>query len=608
MDHSGFASRPFPRTKVGSAFRSLWPALCAGALALTASLNGSAVTPAPPPQDVDDNAYYRKHIIAVGSNGSALLPTITCQRDASGNRVRYSASAALMKGESAMEFPTEASSKEWRKPYYEYISAILQDIVKYHPKHVVVYIHGGMNFVTGAIEKGAQLADEYRGREKDEYRISICWSSNLFSTYGEHLSRNVEGLDDRVQGPLLLPFTLLGDVGGAVVHAPVTLARLLTNDMHAADQMLFHRIRRAYARESELEWKQDQHGPNVMSVSLGEDTRQSRVDAELMDVAAWLATLPAKAGTGPIIDGLGSGAWQMMLRRTRTMFERETSFTSKYFDSGRGGKFDVDIVNGRPVRPDGQELTRKQIDLIEKVIYTGRRGAIRLFFEEAEKVAGLGAEKASRSCYGDLTLIGHSMGAIVVNEILARFGRLKIDNIVFMAAACRTSDFLRLGVPYLERNKEARFYNLCLHPSAERVEAQPGKLMIADPIYFPLEIAPRGSLLVWIDSFLDHPESEGDRTFGRWENAILAADMFPEDINGQITMKAFGRDRQPGSAPDYSNGSEPAVLTSGGLVPRSYVNEPRQHGDFTRYKIPADPKNPNYRYTEPDYWKAESRH
>jgi hypothetical protein len=79
-------------------------------------------------------------------------------------------------------------------------------------------------------------------------------------------------------------------------------------------------------------------------------------------------------------------------------------------------------------------------------------------------------------------------------------------------------------------------------------------------------------------------------------------------LSGQITMKAFGRDRQPGSAPDYSNGSEPAVLTSGGLVPRQYVNEPRQHGDFTRYKIPADPKNPNYRFTEPDYWKAEPSH
>jgi hypothetical protein len=197
------------------------------------------------------------------------------------------------------------------------------------------------------------------------------------------------------------------------------------------------------------------------------------------------------------------------------------------------------------------------------------------------------------------------MGTIVANEILARFGRIKFDNIVYMAAACRTEDFLRLGVPYLERYQDVHFYNLCLHPSAERTEAQPGKLMIADPLYFPLEIAPRGSLLVWIDSFLEHPESEGDRTLGRWENAILASDIFPKDVNSRITIKAFGRDRFGNVTQNYSASGEPRLRTSGGLNPRQYLNEPREHGDFSRDKFPANPKNPNFDFTEPNYWKVE---
>ena len=136
----------------------------------------------------------------------------------------------------------------------------------------------------------------------------------------------------------------------------------------------------------------------------------------------------------------------------------------------------------------------------------------------------------------EVTLIGHSMGTIVANWIIADYGaQLQPSNIVYLAAASPISDFERQVIPYLAsaEGEHTQFYNLTLHRLAEVRERNVHILPYVD-------LAPRGSLLVWIDNYLSNPESFLDRTLGRWDNVIVATHIFPKNTRDRVHIKAFG--------------------------------------------------------------------
>src|SRR5207248_2999500 len=93
-----------------------------------------------------------------------------------------------------------------------------------------------------------------------------------------------------------------------------------------------------------------------------------------------------------------------------------------------------------------------------------------------------------------ITLVGHSMGAIVCNRIVGGYPELKFKDIVYMGAACSVREFQANVVPYLVNNRHTRFYNLSLHPQCEA-----GEISLSQP-KIKFDIAPRGSLLVWLDN------------------------------------------------------------------------------------------------------------
>ena len=153
-------------------------------------------------------------------------------------------------------------------------------------------------------------------------------------------------------------------------------------------------------------------------------------------------------------------------------------------------------------------------------------GAISVFFRKLIDRLGDGEDWS-------ITLVGHSMGAIIVNHILRDFGNcLSIHNIVFMAAASTINDYKDSVYPYmLLRQKEGKdlpkVYHLMLHELAETSETN----------YWNLP--PTGSLLVWIDNFLSSPGSPMDRTSGRFSNFLLSLHTTPEEIRPFITIKRF---------------------------------------------------------------------
>ena len=156
-----------------------------------------------------------------------------------------------------------------------------------------------------------------------------------------------------------------------------------------------------------------------------------------------------------------------------------------------------------------------------------------------------------------VTLIGHSMGCIILSEIIQHYSNLYFENIVLIAPAITVKDFEHIVIPYLQRpeNKETQVYIVTLHPEADAQE---------NTFY---DILPRGSLLEWVDDFASEPTHFTEVTLGKWKNIIRALHIVPEEVRGQINIKGFG----------YKNDIEPQT-----------------HSEFD---------DDHFKFWEPEYWK-----
>ena len=158
----------------------------------------------------------------------------------------------------------------------------------------------------------------------------------------------------------------------------------------------------------------------------------------------------------------------------------------------------------------------------------------------------------------EFSIFAHSMGAIVVNEVLERSQWQPVPrfrNLVYMAPACSIVDYEEAMFPYLRKHKEygSKFYNLMLHPRAEDEE-----MMFYDLI-------PRGSLLVYVDQFFTQPSTPRESTLGRFENVFRTVHATESEIADQVHFRVF-----PAGA-----GSEGRELWE------DRTDTPETHGEFT---------------------------
>jgi hypothetical protein len=122
-----------------------------------------------------------------------------------------------------------------------------------------------------------------------------------------------------------------------------------------------------------------------------------------------------------------------------------------------------------------------------------------------------------------------------------------------MAPALSLRDFQVGTLPYVRAHDSTQFYNLTLHPLSDLRETS------------FMNLAPYGSLLVWLDAYLDHPEAELDRVMGKYQNTTEAAAIVAGQTRNRIHLKAFG----------YRDGT--------GCGPHGY---PYRHGDFNARGVP----------------------
>jgi hypothetical protein len=229
---------------------------------------------------------------------------------------------------------------------------------------------------------------------------------------------------------------------------------------------------------------------------------------------AWIPTLPAKLVSIPVVSIAGPGSWDEMQHRVELLFRRETDLEGDQLVETNHG-----ILYLMTELTDLQRRTDIQIDLV-----------------------------------------GHSMGTIVMNRILfrarpqelrkssAEYEQAKVQavetpadelfpveiptftNLVYLAAACEIRDYEENAFAYLEEHSGTQLYHVMLHPKAETSESN------------KLDLAPRGSLLVWIDDFLANPVGQGERTAGRADNLMVTLYLTPSEIRDRMHVNVLALD------------------------------------------------------------------
>ncbi len=371
--------------------------------------------------------------------------------------------------------------------------------------NVVIFVHGGLNTQLDTVKRAAALGN---AMPDDTFSIFVNWQSSLISSYADHVLRIRQGSHWPRLGWTLSPFYFANDVVRSLSRAPVVWTFLLIDMVHGVGASLTLSVDKPYMDPERLEdgqsgtddeayWRN-----NGFDVTVGDDLSS---DAERWALATTAAvTIPTKLITAPMIDAFGTSSWEAMKRALHVQFhDRSYQLES----------------NGQMDGPDAVFFRA----LVEHVHSTGEKN-------------------------WTFTIVGHSMGAFVMNEIIRYYGDgLPIKNIVYMAAACPLHDYEDTVWPYLRKwakERDPQIYHLALHPKAEIREKQTiGGFGVIDWV-------PRGSLLVWIDSFLSQPNTVADRTAGRYRNLRRALLYTPRDIRDRVHVRVFDaggpfRDAQP---------------------------------------------------------------
>jgi len=427
---------------------------------------------------------------------------------------------------------------------------------------ILLFFHGGLVNTESAVAS-ANASLEEMGKTHF-YPIFVNWNTGLLSSYGDHLFQVRDGRRAPIEAAISSPLFFIADFGTALLRLPVTFWNQgfqVAREFAGPDEI--RAPGHGWERTAELD------DPNA------EWTIQEHAFAVFEQVVPGIVRL----GSTFLLDGIGRSAYSNIERRARVLFVK-----------------DEDYQRGRP--RTNAVLPR----LMNKLRWLrGQQKAGKL---PHDRVAGLHAEiDATRALLATahenhedgkecpecrsllqklrdlnrtlrrgralkITVVAHSMGTIVANELIRRNGDFYYDNIAYMGAACTIRDFANTALVQVREDPNTSFYNLCLHPFEEANDRYGWRLL------------PFGSLLVWIDNYLTDKKDAMDRTLGQWNNVIAALpviDYLPRDVRSRIHIKGFGRSDKV----------------------------PRDHGEFND----AQDKwgEPRFRYWDPEFWISSKR-
>jgi hypothetical protein len=370
-------------------------------------------------------------------------------------------------------------------------------------RKILIHVHGGLNTHQNAKAKAHRITQMILAEDGGDwhYPIFITWPSGGIGSYCEHLFFLRRGRRAKKVGILLFPFYLVTDLFKGFARTLVSVPLQVSNDFSALVYSLTGLKILPSWRNSDAIYKaainsNKTNNAAVHNIVLG---RYSRTPSEkVWRFCRYIFTFPFKLMAQIIVlDAAAEGAWNAMLHRIRNLFRKPR-------------EFDV-----RGILSDSRKLS--------EWLDSDPSGALVRFWNRLDIFLEGQANEGKKY---EIVLVGHSMGAIVINQSLRYISKKFISRIVYMAPAStirETSDSL---IPVLLENPGTNFHLLVLHPMAEIEEVS-----FSDFI-------PRGSLLEWIDNWYTTPPSHTHRRLGKWINVTQALHLF-KDVRGQVTLKGF---------------------------------------------------------------------
>jgi pimeloyl-ACP methyl ester carboxylesterase len=458
----------------------------------------------------------------------------------------------------------------------------INDPERLYKRRVAIIVHGGLNSNSGNIEAARDITLKMLNDPNAPYPIFINWQSNLWGSLWDHIVKVRQGDSKGYRHSFLAPFYLAADLAKGIGRAPATWFYHYSNDLdrikkrrnrrrnperQTQEDKIYCDLRREYTeclaeKGSPCDVFRISKGPFWHTTAEGARSTTRNGLTNVIPVRYYSTAfggptgkaytwLPLKLLVAPLLDGLGTSAWDTMIRHVQVGFHND----------GVEDLQDKDRIMEEP---------RPRTDAFPE----GDGGVARFMRRLREEI-----ENTSRNCGADpdhpclqweLTLIGHSMGSIMANHILFEFGDgPEFKNIVYMAAAASVNDYEHTALEYLKKHTETQMYHLTLHDFAE----------IRDQ--YAWEVPPSGSLLVWIDNFLSKPATLRDRTVGRYVNLMLALPATPRNLRSRIHVKTFG----VGEVLEWS--------------------DPQHHGDFNDFLGQPSPTGLRAKFWDSEFWKPD---
>jgi hypothetical protein len=391
------------------------------------------------------------------------------------------------------------------KGFEKHIQAILNKLFSgdVKQKRLFIFVHGGL---TGPDESRSRaIRDSYivsqnqyndHPDEVSYYPLFINWRSDFANSYRHQIEDMRQGEEiGRVEGFLSAPLFFISDITQAVARIPAT--------WYKYTRTLF----KTKVLKNVVECKEE-HNIEGETVICEEYDRNFSDKAQR--VIRFIPSMPFQYVWVLPTDSFGKTAWINMLRRTQLIMRHPRELDENYVMQ----LWQEDNSHGEG-----------------KTEFNGLSHMAHFFRTLSHRIEENPENKIT------ITLVGHSMGAIVINEILRSFPDLPYQEIVYLAAACSIKDFEQSVVPLLLNPKHAtlKFYNVSLDPNAEAREYTVGGL------------GPTGSLLEWIDSYYTDPPTLLNKTMGKWQNIAIAKHIFPQEARKKMTFKvfAFHKKEQP---------------------------------------------------------------
>lgn len=370
--------------------------------------------------------------------------------------------------------------------------------------NIVFFVHGGLN---GFNASDKRLKKNKLVIDQGKYPIYLAWPSGPASTWSEHIFRIREGKKtNKLLGAISSPFVFTSDILKSIGNYPSTALYQGINEKDRVASLLHSSYLSNTWEDSHLVFCKDKNTDiqdcekkPIKEYSLQANYSNYKPSNTVVRGGAQLITFPIRYTVGSLWhSGISSAAWENMKRRAKNISYPTHEFDSRYAKGLNSGVF------------------------------------FKMMLERAKFY-----RKQYQKDY-EITLIGHSMGSIVINNALNRYQASWIEtpfleNIVYMAGAASINDSLNsLSSVLVERNRTENnqrftpnFYNLTLNRVAE----------ISEMHY--LGIIPTGSLLVSIDQHHDKPEHPLNRTIGSEVNVLSSLRIIDEALSMSTGKKVF---------------------------------------------------------------------